>query len=146
MVESGVAAPVESVCGPIFEWSIQRIRSVRTPGRIKRLARWIKEQQFDVAHAWDMDEILFGTMAARMAGVPTITSRRDLGTMYPAWKRRIRRHGRDELLRPDGRGRNEDGDRRQKLMKLHVYDSSLGATSRARAAANPRRRGTARTN
>ena len=89
----GVLVPdVESVCGPLFEWNIQRVRSLRTPGRVRRLVRWIKEQQFDVAHAWDMDAILFGAMAARMAGVPTITSRRDMGGMVPAWKGRLRQH------------------------------------------------------
>ena len=92
-IRRGVLVPsVESACGPIFEWDIQHIRSIRTPGRVRRLARWIKEQRFDVAHAWDMDAILFGATAARMAGVPTITSRRDMGGAVPAWKRWLRDH------------------------------------------------------
>jgi glycosyltransferase involved in cell wall biosynthesis len=39
-----------------------------------------------VLHAWDADAAIFGQFAATWAGVPLITSRRDLGQIYPPHK------------------------------------------------------------
>lgn len=79
---------IESVCGPVFHFDIRRRWSLRTLGHIGRLRRYIRDEQIELVHAWDADAVIFGSLAARWAGVPFITSRRDLSEIYPDWKLR----------------------------------------------------------
>lgn len=73
--------------GPIHEIRIQKIKSLRTGREIKRLRDAICSGGFACVHAWDADAAVFGAWAARWAGVPLITSRRDMGDIYAGWKR-----------------------------------------------------------
>lgn len=76
-------------CGPIYEIRIHAIRSLRTLTEIWRLSAMIKRQGIQWVHAWDADAAVFGAIAARWAGVPLITSRRDMGDIYAPWKLRL---------------------------------------------------------
>ncbi|MFT5121835.1 MAG: glycosyltransferase involved in cell wall biosynthesis [Kiritimatiellia bacterium] len=77
---------VEQTCGSVVDVGIRRMVSFETYRAIRRLADWIRHEGFDVVHLWDMDAVLFGSIAARMAGVPYITSRRDMAQIYPRHK------------------------------------------------------------
>jgi len=78
---------VEAVCGPVYEIRIRRMLSVQTFREIRRLKRHIQSECIDLVHTWDMDAGIFGSLAARMAGVPYITSRRNLAETMPRYKR-----------------------------------------------------------
>lgn len=77
---------VEMACGPVWEVSIRHLARPATVREIARLAVWLRQEQADVLHAWDADAAIFGQFAARWAGVTFVTSRRDLGQIYPRWK------------------------------------------------------------
>jgi glycosyltransferase involved in cell wall biosynthesis len=77
---------VEQVCGPVEEIGIRRLASWETMQAIRHLAGRIKKESFQLLHAWDADAAIFGQFIAGMAGVPLITSRRDLGQIYPMHK------------------------------------------------------------
>lgn len=81
--------PVEAACGPVKEVPIRHLLRPSTLAEILRLARWLREEKIDLLHTWDADAAIFGSVAARLAGVPLVTSRRDLGAIYPAWKQRM---------------------------------------------------------
>ena len=78
--------PVERACGPVYEVGIRRMVSRKTVGEIQSLKKWIEEWEIELVHCWDADAAIFGSVAARWAGVPYITSRRDLGDIYPRYK------------------------------------------------------------
>jgi L-malate glycosyltransferase len=80
---------VEKVCGPAFELGISRMASPATALRILALRNFMRREAFDVVHAWDADAAIFGAAGARLAGVPCITSRRDLGQIYAPAKLRL---------------------------------------------------------
>ncbi len=82
-------APVEALCGPLYEMHIQRVASLRTVTEVLRLARYIRAERIDLVHAWDADAEIFGSLAAQRAGCPLLTSRRDLGEIYAPWKLRL---------------------------------------------------------
>ncbi len=77
---------VERECGPVLDIGIRRMLSLETLARILRLKDFIRHGQFDLVHCWDADANIFGSLAGRLAGVPYITSRRDLGQIYPPRK------------------------------------------------------------
>lgn len=77
---------VEAACGPVHEVRIRHAVRWNTWKEIRRLAEWLRETKTDILHAWDADAAVFGQFAAPMAGVKLVTSRRDLGQIYPAWK------------------------------------------------------------
>lgn len=77
---------VEAACGPVREVPIRHLARLATVREIARLAAWLRQEQADVLHAWDADAAIFGQFAARWAGVTFVTSRRDLGQIYPRWK------------------------------------------------------------
>ncbi len=77
---------VEAVCGPVHEVAIRHLARLSTLMELRRLTRWLRREQIDVLHAWDADAAIFGQVAARWAGVNLVTSRRDLGQIYPRWK------------------------------------------------------------
>lgn len=79
---------VERVCGPVFHVRISRVIAVNTWVEVIRLARFIKQERVHCLHCWDADSAIFGSLAARWARVPYVTSRRDLGQIYPPWKLR----------------------------------------------------------
>jgi glycosyltransferase involved in cell wall biosynthesis len=78
--------PVETICGPVEEIGIRSMVSWGTVMSLRRLARRIRKEKIDLLHAWDADAAIFGQFAAQWAGVPLITSRRDLGQIYPRHK------------------------------------------------------------
>jgi len=80
---------VENLCGPVREIGITNMVSLKTFRSIRALAGRLKSEKFDLLHAWDADAAIFGQFAASMAGIPLITSRRDLGQIYPAHKVRL---------------------------------------------------------
>ncbi|KAB7627885.1 glycosyltransferase [Alkalilimnicola sp. S0819] len=62
--------------------SFMRVRS--SPWQIWRLARWLRRQRIDVVHTHMFWPSLYGTLAARLAGVPVVvTTDHGIG----AWKR-----------------------------------------------------------
>jgi glycosyltransferase involved in cell wall biosynthesis len=77
---------VERVCGPVREIGIRGMFQWSTARAIRRLAARLRDEQFDLLHTWDADAAIFGQFAAALAGVPLITSRRDLGQIYPPHK------------------------------------------------------------
>ncbi len=82
-------APVEAACGPVREVPIRHLLRPSTAAEILRLARWLRSERIDLLHTWDADAAIFGSVAARLAGIPLVTSRRDLGAIYPPWKQRM---------------------------------------------------------
>lgn len=81
--------PVEAACGPVREVPIRHLLRPSTLAETFRLARWLRTEKIDLLHTWDADAAIFGALAARLAGLPLVTSRRDLGAIYPPWKRRM---------------------------------------------------------
>ena len=77
---------VEAACGRCEVADIRHAVRWATWREIRRLGRWLKDIRADVLHTWDADAAVFGQWAARLAGIPLVTSRRDLGGIYPAWK------------------------------------------------------------
>lgn len=87
---SGYFLPaVEDVCGSVYEIGIRDFFSMATIREIRRLSDYIRSGGFDLVHTWDMDAGMFGSLAARLAGVPYITSRRNLAAVMPAYKKRL---------------------------------------------------------
>lgn len=80
---------VEAACGPVREVPIRHLLRPSTAAEILRLARWLRSEKIDLLHTWDADAAIFGSVAARLAGIPLVTSRRDLGAIYPLWKQRM---------------------------------------------------------
>ena len=77
---------VEQACGPVVEVGIRHLARPSTLVEILRLAGWLRREKVDILHAWDADAAIFGQFAARWAGVKLVTSRRDLGQIYPPHK------------------------------------------------------------
>ncbi|OGV42661.1 MAG: hypothetical protein A2X46_05180 [Lentisphaerae bacterium GWF2_57_35] len=74
--------PVEQVCGSVKEIRIRRLIQWRTLHEVLRLVSFIRRASIDLVHAWDADAAIFGAIAAKWAGRPYITSRRDMGQIY----------------------------------------------------------------
>ena len=79
---------VEQACGPVYHMDIRRRYGWHTWVELRRLTDFVRAESFDLVHAWDADAAIFGAVAARRAGVPLITSRRDLGEIYAPRKLR----------------------------------------------------------
>ena len=79
---------VEAACGPVCEVAIRHLARPSTVREVARLARWLREEQTDILHAWDADAAIFGQFAAQLAGVKFVASRRDLGQIYP-WHKMV---------------------------------------------------------
>lgn len=77
---------VEATCGPVHEAVIRHLARPATVREVWRLAHWLRQEQFDILHAWDADAAIFGQFAAQWARVAFVTSRRDLGQIYPPHK------------------------------------------------------------
>ena len=82
---------VEAACGPVHEVAIRHMASLATAREVARLAHWLGQERVDILHAWDADAAIFGQFAAQRAGIRFVTSRRDLGQIYPAHKRMLMR-------------------------------------------------------
>ncbi|MDD4117793.1 MAG: glycosyltransferase [Kiritimatiellae bacterium] len=90
---------VEAACGPVHEVRIRHAVRWNTWKEIRRLAVWLRDTQADILHAWDADAAIFGQFAAGLAGVKLVTSRRDLGQIYPAWKTALMRRADQAAVR-----------------------------------------------
>ena len=77
---------VEAACGPVYEMAIRHLIRPSTVREVRCLADWLRQERIDILHAWDADAAIFGQFAARRAGIKLVTSRRDLGQIYPAHK------------------------------------------------------------
>lgn len=77
---------VEAACGPVHELPIRHAVWPGTVCKIRQFAKWLRLEQIDLLHAWDADAAIFGQFAARLAETGFMTSRRDLGQIYPRWK------------------------------------------------------------
>jgi glycosyltransferase involved in cell wall biosynthesis len=67
-------------------------RSLLRPGtawQILRLVRFVREERVAVIHAQDIYTNVLGTVAARLAGVPVIVTRVDLGHHLSGYRRRL---------------------------------------------------------
>ena len=82
---------VESACGPLREVPIRHVARPATVLEVARFAAWLRKERIDLLHAWDADAAIFGQFAARGAGIQLVTSRRDLGQIYPRWKMALMR-------------------------------------------------------
>ncbi|MGD9781968.1 MAG: glycosyltransferase [Kiritimatiellia bacterium] len=82
---------VEAACGPVYELPIRHLARISTVREVWRFADWLRKENIAVLHAWDADAAIFGQFAARRAGVELVTSRRDLGQIYPRWKMALMR-------------------------------------------------------
>ncbi|XXJ20915.1 glycosyltransferase [Desulfovibrio caledoniensis] len=77
--------------GEIFHAEVPSVASLSFVPRLIGLARYLKENRFDIVHTFHRDGDLFGTIAARVAGIPVIVgSRRDQG-YWLNWKERALR-------------------------------------------------------
>ena len=77
-------------CGPVHEIRIRHLISAETWKEVRRLAVWLRDSGVEIVHAWDMDAAIFGGLAARIAGIPFVTSHRDTGDIYPWYKLLLR--------------------------------------------------------
>ena len=77
---------VETACGPVHVVAIRHLFRPSTLREIRRLTFWLRQIKADILHTWDADAAVFGQFAARWAGIKLVTSRRDLGQIYPRWK------------------------------------------------------------
>ena len=77
---------VERAAGPVYDIGIRKLVSRDTWKKIKAWSDYLVANQFDALHTWDADAAIFGCCAAKRAGIPLITSRRDLGAIYPFYK------------------------------------------------------------
>jgi glycosyltransferase involved in cell wall biosynthesis len=82
---------VEKACGPVFEMNVRHMMGFDTLREVQRLARHLRDDHIELVHAWDADAAIFGSWAARLAGVPFITSRRDMGQIYSRHKAMLMR-------------------------------------------------------
>lgn len=82
---------VERQCGPVLDVGITSMASWNTLMAIRRMAAWVRRERIDVVHAWDADAAIFGQFIAAWGGAPLITSRRDLGQIYPPHKQWLMR-------------------------------------------------------
>lgn len=80
---------VEASCGPVYELDIRHMVHPSTFRAIRDYARWLRHNNVDILHAWDADAAIFGQRAAAWAGIQFITSRRDMGEIYPWYKQRL---------------------------------------------------------
>lgn len=81
-------APVEAACGPVREVPIRHLARIATVIEVVRFAKWLRQERVDILHAWDADAAIFGQFAAQWSGVKLVTSRRDLGQIYP-WHKMV---------------------------------------------------------
>lgn len=79
---------LEMACGPVREVPIRHLARLATVREVARFAKWLRQERVDILHAWDADAAIFGQFAARRAGVKLVTSRRDLGQIYP-WHKMV---------------------------------------------------------
>jgi len=77
---------VEEATGPVADIGIRGMARPGTAAAIMRLAYKIRKERINILHAWDADAAIFGQFAAALAGIHLITSRRDLGQIYPPHK------------------------------------------------------------
>jgi len=77
---------LEKEVGPVYHLSIAKLISWKTIREVWKLQKYIRDQGIDVVHTWDADAAIFGSIAAWLSGRPLITSRRDMGEIYPQWK------------------------------------------------------------
>lgn len=91
--------PVEAACGPVREVAIRRLARWGTVRAVAGFARWLRHERSDVLHAWDADAAIFGQFAAAWAGVKFVSSRRDLGQIYPRWKLALMRRADQRAVR-----------------------------------------------
>lgn len=80
---------VEAACGPVHEVNIRHMLRPSTLREVTGLSHWLRQERIDLLHAWDADAAIFGQFAAHQAEIPLVTSRRDLGQIYPAHKRML---------------------------------------------------------
>lgn len=90
---------VEAACGPVREVRIRHVARWSTWRECRSLARWLQTEKIDLLHTWDADAAIFGSFAAQWAGIPLVTSRRDLGAIYPAWKQTLLRRADHRAVR-----------------------------------------------
>ena len=77
---------VESICGPVHEMAVRHMLRPSTLSEVGRMVRWLKRERMEILHAWDADSAIFGQFVACWAGIPLVTSRRDMGQIYPPYK------------------------------------------------------------
>ena len=83
---------VRAGCGDPYEINITKMVSAETWNEVQLLANHISRERFDVVHAWDADAAIFGYLAAKKAGVPFISSRRNLADCLSLRKKWILRY------------------------------------------------------
>jgi glycosyltransferase involved in cell wall biosynthesis len=79
----------------------RRMLRVGTAWQVGRLARFIRERGIALVHAQDAYTDVLGTLAARLAGVPSIATRVDLGHHLTGYRRplvRVALQGADRVL------------------------------------------------
>lgn len=81
---------VERHCGPVHEIRIRHLVASETWKEVRRLAAFLRDTGVGIVHAWDMDAVIFGGLAARIAGIPFVSSHRDTGEIYPWYKQVLR--------------------------------------------------------
>jgi len=92
MEKGAFAAEVEQRGVPVIEFPFTSFYNIRAARNYLALARLIRRQRFHLVHCHNFYSNIFGTIAARLAGMKTIiTSRRDLGGMFTKTQLRVQR-------------------------------------------------------
>jgi glycosyltransferase involved in cell wall biosynthesis len=67
---------------PIRVLEIVRLREARAAARLYRFAAWIRRERFELVHVFFNDASIAIPLFCRIAGVPVVVSRRDMGIWY----------------------------------------------------------------
>lgn len=68
---------------------VTSLASTRQWGQVRELAAWLKREQIDVVHTHNTYPHIYGTLAARLAGVPVIVQTRHGQRAGHGWKSRV---------------------------------------------------------
>ena len=71
--------PEAGVTVPVYEAGVGKLASFRGAAGMVGTARWMRRSRLDVLVTFFRDAGLFGTVAARLAGLPVVAARRNLG-------------------------------------------------------------------
>jgi len=92
MEKGPFAAEVEERGIPVIEFPFTSFYNTRAVRNYFALARLIRRRRFHIIHCHNFYSNIFGTVAARLAGMKNIiTSRRDLGGMFTETQLRVQR-------------------------------------------------------
>jgi len=70
---------LEPTCCPVKRWGVQSILRLGTARKMVEFARWLRAMRVDLLQVHFPDSTYFGVLAARLARIPVIRTRRNVG-------------------------------------------------------------------